>query len=141
MASTGYKPYGSTTWSNELDSCWSAYWLCDCSPDCCLAYDASCAVLRPTAQNVGLLGELSRAAGITDICALFCMGMCQLFPGAGAIARSCVRAEVRQLKGIDGDEITDCLTHCFCGPCAVYQEARELNLRGVVSQQPSAMRA
>ena len=25
----------------------------------------------------------------------------------------------------------DCLTACFCGPCALCQEARELNLRGL----------
>lgn len=128
----------SASWRNELSSCCSAYERCDCSSDCCLACDACMVVYRPTASNVSLLGQIARAVGIEDICTLFCLGVCQLFPGAGAIARSCVRTEVRQVKGIDGDECTDCLTHLFCGPCAVYQEAKELNLGdGMVSQQPT----
>ena len=126
----------SASWSNGLASCCTAYWLCDCSNDCCLACDASWAAYRPDIWSVQLLGEIGRAAGINDYCPLFCLGACQVFPGAGAIARSCVRTKVRQVKGIDGNACTDCLTHCFCGSCALYQEARELNLRGVVAQQP-----
>ena len=127
----------SASWSNGLASCCSAYWSCDCSPNCCLACDASWVAYLPNKFSVRLLGEIAFAAGITDFCALFCLGACQVCPGGGAIARSLVRTSVREMKGIDGDGCTDCLTHCFCGSCAIYQEAKELNVRQVVAQQPT----
>ena len=33
-------------------------------------------------HNIGILAEIARAAGISDFCALFCLGACQLIPGA-----------------------------------------------------------
>ena len=56
----------SASWSNGLASCCTAYWLCDCSKDCCLACDASWAAYRPDIWSVQLLGEIGRAAGIND---------------------------------------------------------------------------
>ena len=103
----------SASWSNGLASCCTSYWRCDCSNDCCLACGASWAAYHPDMFSVALLGEIGRAAGINDYCALFWLGGCQVFPGAGAIARACVRTEVRKVKGIDGNACTDCLTHCY----------------------------
>ena len=127
----------SASWSYELSTCCSALWRCDCSADCCLACEAGLAAYRPSVLSVQILGEIAGAAGIKDFCALFCLGACQLVPGAGAITRGLVRTEVREVKGIKGDGCTDCLTHFFCGSCAIYQEARELNLRRLVTQQPT----
>ena len=128
----------STRWSNELFSCCSAYWRCDCSPDCCLASNAAWVVYYPEANlHIKLIGDIGRAAGINDCCPLLCLILSQLCIGTNTIGRSYLRTKVRQAKGIDGNRCTDCLTHCICGPCAVYQEARELNVSGVIAQQPT----
>ena len=131
-------------WSNELSSCWSAYWGCDCSPDCCLAFDASlgmCVLPKKFGSNnnhVELIGRIASALGINELCPLICLAWSQVLPGTGAIGRSCIRTKVRQAKGIDGNRCTDCLVHCMCGPCALYQEAKELNIGEVVAEQPAS---
>ena len=135
----------STVWSNELSSCWSAYWLCDSSPDCNLAFDASVGMCvlprklgRKTNKPAELMGRIASAVGINGLCPLICLAWSQVLPGTGAIGRSYLRTKVRQAKGIDGNRCTDCLTHCICGPCALYQEAKELNIGEVVAEQPKS---
>mmetsp|Transcript_690 Transcript_690/g.1244 ORF Transcript_690/g.1244 Transcript_690/m.1244 type:complete len:110 (-) Transcript_690:4791-5120(-) len=39
------------------------------------------------------------------------------------------RSKIRDRYLIDGGFCTDCITHLFCGPCAVCQEYREANHR------------
>ncbi|TKY60957.1 PLANT CADMIUM RESISTANCE 2 [Spatholobus suberectus] len=40
------------------------------------------------------------------------------------------RSRMRKQYGLRGDDCTDCLVHCFCEPCALCQEYRELENRG-----------
>ena len=37
-----------------------------------------------------------------------------------------VRGKIRELKGIPGSKVSDCLTIIFCSYCALVQEAQEV---------------
>lgn len=39
------------------------------------------------------------------------------------------RGTIRKYMGISGSKETDCLVHCFCHPCALVQEYREIKYR------------
>eukprot|EP00899_Mesostigma_viride_P003266 jgi/Mesvir1/12940/Mv05955-RA.1 len=47
------------------------------------------------------------------------------------------RGKIRQRFGIPGSEMGDCCMHCWCGPCALLQEARELKVHGMT--MPNSM--
>ena len=41
-----------------------------------------------------------------------------------------IRGDIRKSKGIDGSPVSDCCLHCWCGCCALIQEARETGALG-----------
>lgn len=45
--------------------------------------------------------------------------------GGPCIAGGTLRGLIRKQKGIDGSFVTDAVLWCFCGPCALCQEAAE----------------
>lgn len=42
-----------------------------------------------------------------------------------------VRGKIRDKYGIDGSVVTDCLFFWLCSPCAVSQQTRQLDIKGL----------
>lgn len=49
-----------------------------------------------------------------------------LVPIANVYFMAKMRESIREKKGIEGSFGNDCLMSCFCGLCALTQEAREI---------------
>jgi len=43
------------------------------------------------------------------------------------------REQLREKYGLEESICGDCFTTCFCGPCAICQEAREIKVRGMMN--------
>eukprot|EP01026_Neomeris_dumetosa_P033767 TRINITY_DN269_c0_g4_i1.p4 TRINITY_DN269_c0_g4~~TRINITY_DN269_c0_g4_i1.p4 ORF type:complete len:132 (-),score=2.39 TRINITY_DN269_c0_g4_i1:126-521(-) len=95
--------------------------LCDCCSDmpiCCIGMQYTPCLIGDTYSRV------TGRDGCSSCCAYYCLQQCCLC----AIVGSNVRKQVRQKYGIvEGSN--DILVHCFCGPCAACQEAREVKFR------------
>ncbi|CAF1152324.1 unnamed protein product [Didymodactylos carnosus] len=87
-----------------------------------------------------LFGQnVEQTGGITYRCPCFLYAWNSMLLNCGYIHKR-QRSNIRDIYGLPGG-CGDCLTTCFCSPCAVCQEARELKIRGqipnrVVQQQP-----
>ena len=78
-----------------------------------MAYFLPCVTLGQTKQLL-----YSKDGCFHDCCFAWCLG------GLGA---SCyMRADIRNRFGIEGTDCDDCCTTCFCVPCALTQQYREV---------------
>ena len=58
-----------------------------------------------------------------------CAFPCVLYILLGCIGGAMNRAQIREVYEIEGSFVQDCCVHCWCTPCAVCQEYREVNYR------------
>ncbi|KAK9828699.1 hypothetical protein WJX72_001590 [[Myrmecia] bisecta] len=103
----------------------------DCCSDgalCCFGYHLTPCLFG---DNVDRL----RGGGCCSPClSYYCLS---LFCLQGLVAGE-TRAALRNKYNLPQEPCDDCVVHCFCTPCAVCQEARELKRRGVSYYQPPA---
>ncbi|XP_060084691.1 cornifelin homolog A-like [Ylistrum balloti] len=56
----------------------------------------------------------------------FLCGLASMVPLVNFYAVMKIRGKIREAKGIEGSAVSDLLTWCFCGICALVQEAQEV---------------
>ncbi len=89
--------------------------LCGCFNDiglCLITYIAPCITAGKNAEAVG------------NDCMLY--GCLSILGPISLWSRSMVRGQIREARGIEGSCLNDCVTHCFCGLCALVQEGQEI---------------
>ncbi|KIL64764.1 hypothetical protein M378DRAFT_186648 [Amanita muscaria Koide BX008] len=121
-----FNPSGKREWSHGL---------CDCFADfgtCCFAYLCPCMVYSQVKHRLEYLNTHGRpdpnhgGSGFDGDCFLHgCLTFCL---GAGWILQIGNRSSVRNRYNIDGGACGDCCSACFCTPCELTQESRELEL-------------
>ncbi|KAJ3161657.1 hypothetical protein HDU86_006427 [Geranomyces michiganensis] len=94
--------------------------LFDCFADigtCCIACCFPCFQYGKNKQ------ALNKSDGCCGDCCMYCIVQgC----GCGACLGSGGRSTVRSKYNITGDGCSDLCAHCFCTPCALTQEHREI---------------
>nr|XP_010932616.2 uncharacterized protein LOC105053222 [Elaeis guineensis] len=104
-------------WSTGLCHCFD-----DCS-NCCISCFCPCITFGRIAEIVDK-GSSSCGASGALYALIFCVTACSCL-------YSCFyRTKLRAQYSLRGSPCTDCLVHCFCEPCALCQEYRELKRRG-----------
>lgn len=93
-------------WRNGLFGCFA-----NCGV-CIITFLVPCLTAGRSAEKVG------------ESCFLY--GCLSILGPVGIYTRAVIRGKVREQKGIEGSLGIDCLTHWFCGMCALVQEANEL---------------
>jgi len=106
-------PAGPPEWKNSLFGCFSD--LGSCIITCFLP----CVQYGMNYEKVHHSGCCSQA------CVFFCLSQCCL----NCCVHKDLRSDIRRKYNIE-EGCGDCLTTCFCSPCAICQEARELKDRG-----------
>ncbi|KAI9430039.1 PLAC8-domain-containing protein [Lactarius indigo] len=115
---------GQRDWSFGLFDCTSACGLCCSATWCpCVVYSKNKQRLRHL-QNHGTPLPGGGETYNSDCCIYGCL----VIPGYAWILQIGDRAEVRARYGIRGGTVGDCLTSCFCDPCSLTQERREIEL-------------
>jgi len=92
------------------------YGLCGCFHNChvcLLTYFVPCYVVGKVAEKVGESFRLHACLAFVPI--------------ANVFFQTKVRGKIRELRGIGGSFGEDFGLHCFCGWCAVIQEALEVD--------------
>ncbi|KAJ1437897.1 PLAC8 motif-containing protein [Sesbania bispinosa] len=100
--------------------------LCDCFSDCkncCITWWCPCVTFGQVAEIVDKGSTSCGASG-----ALYTLICCVI--GCGCLYSCFYRCKMRQQYGLKGNDCCDCLIHCFCEPCALCQEYRELEKQG-----------
>ncbi|PFH47899.1 hypothetical protein AMATHDRAFT_66586 [Amanita thiersii Skay4041] len=121
-----FNPNGKRDWSNGI---------CDCFDDCgtCLmAWFCPCMVYAQVKQRLEYLNQ----RGIPDPerggsgCNGDCMvhGLLSACLGIGWVLQISNRGSVRHRYSIEGGGCGDCCTVCWCSPCQLTQESREIEL-------------
>lgn len=100
-------------WSSGLADC------CEDSGTCLLV----CCV--GPCINYGQNVDRVKGGGMFGPCLLYCCCPCLACIYAGQ-----TRGEIRAKYGLQESPCSDCCVHCFCSPCAVCQETRELARKG-----------
>jgi len=121
------KPYnakGQRDWSFRLCDCFSSCQTClyaCCCP--CIAYGQNISRLR----NLEIRGIPHPKGGevITPECLTYLGFLHFAVPCCYAVIG---RKEIRERYSIEGNACQDCLHQCFCIPCAITQESREIDL-------------
>ncbi|XP_027100427.1 protein PLANT CADMIUM RESISTANCE 2-like [Coffea arabica] len=100
--------------------------LCDCTSDvrnCCITCWCPCITFGQVAEIVDK-GSSSCGSNGALYTLIACVTGCACF-------YSCFyRSKMRQQHSLHETPCGDCLVHCFCEPCALCQEYRELKNRG-----------
>jgi Cys-rich protein (TIGR01571 family) len=119
---------------------WS-FGLCDCFARCglCLwSWCCPCVVYTKSKQRLAnLQNQGNRLASGGDYCDCNCclyLGI-DVCSGLGWILQIPLRADIRGRYRIRGNQFYDCLLSCFCRPCALVQERREIELEENSFQQ------
>eukprot|EP00899_Mesostigma_viride_P020811 jgi/Mesvir1/28731/Mv19699-RA.1 len=91
---------------------------------CCMSFWLPCVTFGQNAEIVdgtscGVAGLLFAALAYVGIPCVYTFGF---------------RSKIRERFGIPGSPAGDFCLHCWCGPCAYLQEARELKVHGMVSR-------
>jgi len=71
-----------------------------------------------------MVGQNEQKIGIRDGWVIGCI--LAIFP----CCRAMTRGKIREHYGIEGGFAGDCCVHCCCAPCAILQEAHEIDDRG-----------
>ncbi|XP_050231365.1 protein PLANT CADMIUM RESISTANCE 3-like [Mercurialis annua] len=99
--------------------------ICDCSSDlrtCCMSCLCPCVIFGRVADILDK-GKTSTATSGALYVILACIaGPC--------LVSAPYRSKLRRQYNIEGSRPRDCLVHCFCDPCALAQEYRELQNKG-----------
>uniref|UniRef100_A0A7S0WN92 Uncharacterized protein n=1 Tax=Chlamydomonas leiostraca TaxID=1034604 RepID=A0A7S0WN92_9CHLO len=96
--------------------------LCSCFDDMGSCIITCCVPCVTYGQNVE---RLQNGSGFFGACLLYyCCACCACFFAGGT------RGQLRQKYGLKEDPCSDCCVHCWCSPCGLCQEARELKARG-----------
>ncbi|KAH7839917.1 hypothetical protein Vadar_010327 [Vaccinium darrowii] len=101
--------------------------LCDCFddvPSCFMTWCCPCITFGRIAEAVDKGQTSCVASGAIYV-------LLQLVTGLQCIYSCCYRSKLRQQYSLHESPCADCLVHCFCEPCALCQEYRELKNRGV----------
>ncbi|CAM8926893.1 hypothetical protein QQ045_022164 [Rhodiola kirilowii] len=117
MAALYAKVDASNEWTTGLCGC------CEDSSNCCITCCCPCITFG---QNAEILerGATSCPASGAIFFALSYVGWAFLY--------SCsYRSKLRKAYSLPAEPCADVLVHCFCSPCAICQEYRELKNRGV----------
>ncbi|KAL3732410.1 hypothetical protein ACJRO7_029129 [Eucalyptus globulus] len=108
--------------------------LFGCCMEPCLSFKTClypCGMFARIANAVSR-GEISRELAVNNVFAFSLIGSCCCYT-------CCVRRRLRKLFNIQGSLCDDFLTHLTCCCCAMVQEWRELELRGVEGCQGRKM--
>ncbi|KAG2708360.1 hypothetical protein I3843_05G170700 [Carya illinoinensis] len=111
------QPTSEVRWSTGLFHCFSDM------HSCCLTYWCPCVTF-------------GRISEIADKGSSSCFGngvlyfLLQIVTGCGCLYSCIYRAKLRKLYMLEESPCGDCCVHCFCEPCALCQEYRELQNRG-----------
>ncbi|XP_071691077.1 protein PLANT CADMIUM RESISTANCE 7-like [Rutidosis leptorrhynchoides] len=106
-------------WSTGLFDCDNDYY------NCCLTCWCPCITFGQIAEVVdkGTTSCIAHGAIYSLLC---------LFTGGCQCIYACMqRSKLRQQYMLPEQPCNDCLTHCFCEMCAICQEYRELQYRGL----------
>ncbi|KAL9275493.1 Cell number regulator 10-like protein [Drosera capensis] len=101
--------------------------LCDCLsdvPNCCLTCWCPCIAFGQIAE---IVDKGSSSCGVSG--ALYALLLC--FTGCQFIYSCTYRSKIKQQYGMPRDECGDCCVHFCCESCALCQEYRELQHRGL----------
>jgi Cys-rich protein (TIGR01571 family) len=79
---------------------------------CVITYFVPCLTAGRNAEAVG------------ESCFLY--GCLSILGPVGIWSRGKIRGQIREMKGIEGTCLMDCLLHWACGLCALIQEAQEV---------------
>lgn len=120
-------PYATGVSGSSLipQTSWSSG-LCDCCidiPNCCLTCWCPCIIFGQMAEIVDK-GSISCGVHGT-IYALI-----NILTGCGCLYSCIYRTKMRRQQGLPEAPSNDCCIHFCCGPCALCQEYRELQIRG-----------
>mmetsp|Transcript_27483 Transcript_27483/g.74351 ORF Transcript_27483/g.74351 Transcript_27483/m.74351 type:complete len:102 (+) Transcript_27483:85-390(+) len=97
----------SKEWSTGLFSCFD---------DCMILLCGCCLPCHLYGQNADKVGQ----SYLLHFC-LYC-----ICPSFACIYGGSTRTMVRNKYGLNETPCSDCCVHCWCSPCAVCQEARQL---------------
>jgi len=97
-------------WQHGLFGCFDNFGVC------IITYFVPCYTAGKNAEAVG------------ENC-LLC-GLVLLVPLANLWFPAQIRGKIREQKDIEGSLVSDILLMCFCGCCALIQEAQEVNAMG-----------
>ncbi|KAI3945615.1 hypothetical protein MKW92_032096 [Papaver armeniacum] len=111
------QPQPLVPWSTGLCGCFD-----DCS-NCCLTCWCPCITFGQTSE---ILDRGSSACGVNG--ALYTLITALTY--CCCIYSCTYRVKFRKTYNLEGNNCTDCLIHCFCEPCALCQEYRELKNKG-----------
>ncbi|KAL6753698.1 PLAC8 family-domain-containing protein [Haematococcus lacustris] len=100
-------------WSSSLYDCFSDMGVC------CVGAHAPFVLYGENAEKIGTSSFLSAAAMYFFFS---CCACCFAHETRGAL---------RHKYGLPEEPCSDCMVHCWCSPCAVCQETRELRKRKV----------
>ncbi|XP_027122502.1 protein PLANT CADMIUM RESISTANCE 7-like [Coffea arabica] len=100
--------------------------LCGCfeeTSNCCVTCCCPCITFG---RNVEIIDQ-----GTTSCAQAGIIYYCLAHVGCASCYSCTYRSKLRAYFNLSEDPCNDCLVHCFCLPCAVCQEYRELKNRGL----------
>ncbi|KAH9046617.1 PLAC8-domain-containing protein [Lactarius hengduanensis] len=111
---------------------WS-FGLFDCTSECglcCWAIICPCVVYSKNKQRLLHLQNQGTplpggGKGVSSDCFIY---GCLVIPGFDWVLQIGGRSDIRARYNIRGGTVGDCLTSCFCDPCSLTQERREIEL-------------
>ncbi|KAK8949691.1 Protein PLANT CADMIUM RESISTANCE 2 [Platanthera zijinensis] len=112
-----YPPAPVVTWSAGLCNC------CDDKHNCLVTCCCPCITFGQIAEIVDRGSSSCGTSGA--LYALICF-----LTGCQSIFSCFYRAKMRGQYSLKEGPCADCIVHCFCEPCALCQEYRELKRRG-----------
>ncbi|KAG6872446.1 hypothetical protein C0995_009703 [Termitomyces sp. Mi166 len=111
---------------------WS-HGLCACNGagTCCLAWCLPCILYGSNRKRMSYLErngapDPDHGGVCNNHCCIY--GLLTVCLGIGCILQIGNRGNIRSRYDIKGGGCTDCLTSCFCSPCALTQEKGEIEL-------------
>ncbi|XP_052147451.1 cell number regulator 10-like [Oryza glaberrima] len=110
-------PVGSAPWSSGLFDCFDDYGLC------CMTWWCPCITFGRVAE---IVDRGSTSCGHSGALYVFLA----VITGFQWIYTCTYRGKMRAQYGLSGEPCGDCCIHCWCEPCALIQEYRELAARG-----------
>ncbi|KAG6655088.1 hypothetical protein I3843_05G170600 [Carya illinoinensis] len=117
MASVAVPAHQLTNWSTGLFDC------CSDMHSCCLTYWCPCVAFGRISEILDKGSSSCAGNGLVFF-------LLQSLTGFGCLYSCIYRDELRKLFMLEGSTSEDCFVHCFCEPCALCQEYRELQNRG-----------
>ncbi|KAI7994437.1 Protein PLANT CADMIUM RESISTANCE 2 [Camellia lanceoleosa] len=110
-------PKTNGAWSTDLFDCF------DDIPNCCATCLCPCVTF-------GLIAEIADEGSTPCEASGFMYALIAVLIGSPWIYSCNYRSKIRQQYMLQETPCDDCLVHCFCEPCALCQEYRELKNRG-----------